>query len=58
MRQKQYDSMTDSTVWQYNSMTDSMTEIKKNKSFCVMILRLNTFFHFPLVSYAIVTWIF
>ena len=33
MRQKQYDSMTDSTVWQYNSMTDGMTEIKKTSRF-------------------------
>ena len=44
MRQKQYDSMTDSTVWQFNSMTDSMvwqfnsmtdsmTEIKKTSRF-------------------------
>ena len=44
MRQKQYDSMTDSTVWQsnsmtdstvwqYESMTDSMTEIKKTSRF-------------------------
>ena len=29
----QYNSMTDSTVWQYNSMTDSMTEIKKTSRF-------------------------
>ena len=44
MRQKQYDgmtdstvwqfnNMTDSTVWQFNSMTDSMTEIKKTSRF-------------------------
>ena len=44
MRQKQYDSMKDSTVWQFNSMTDSMvwqfnsmtdsmTEIKKTSRF-------------------------
>ena len=33
MRQKQYDSMTDSTVWQYNSMTDSMTESRKTSRF-------------------------
>ena len=29
----QYNSMTDSTVWKYNSMTDSMTEIKKTSRF-------------------------